>query len=523
MRLRRFYVKSFKNLKRLDISFGAKPPFTVLVGQNGAGKSNLLEALVLVFRNLDLGEPPAFAYTIEYDCRGKRISIDADPSREREVLRIVVDGVPQRGKRFDPELLPNYVFGYYSGPSDRMAVHFFKHQRRFDKALRHGNDQPLRKLFYAEQEHSQFVLLAFYLEKKSKELEHFLRDYLRIERLDSVLFVLKRPDWASAKRAGGDSRFWGAVGKVQELLAQIYKLSLAPLRIDVRTQKDFRRMETAEQLYLYLPDQAALHSVAEAYDSPQDFFKALESMKTAGVLREVRIAVKAKGIEDPITFRELSEGEQQLLMVLGLLRFFTREKESLFLLDEPDTHLNPRWSVEYLDLLQRVAGGDDAQHLESSHLLFCTHNPLVVSSLEKTQVRIMQRERDTGTVLAVEPEEDPKGMGISGILTSDLYGFRAALDVETLRMLDRSRELTLEEKEGSLTPDERKELNDLRNKLQDVDFTRAVRDPLYRPFVEAMTSYEQEQQGPPPSRRNSFDAGGETRAPRACSESSACA
>jgi len=35
-----------------------------------------------------------------------------------------------------------------------------------------------------------------------------------------------------------------------------------------------------------------------------------------------------------------SEGEQQLLLVLGLLKF-TAEEEALFLLDEPDTHLNP--------------------------------------------------------------------------------------------------------------------------------------------------------------------------------------
>jgi hypothetical protein len=34
----------------------------------------------------------------------------------------------------------------------------------------------------------------------------------------------------------------------------------------------------------------------------------------------------------------LSEGEQQLLMVLGLMRF-TKSHQSLVLLDEPDTHL----------------------------------------------------------------------------------------------------------------------------------------------------------------------------------------
>jgi hypothetical protein len=44
-------------------------------------------------------------------------------------------------------------------------------------------------------------------------------------------------------------------------------------------------------------------------------------------------------------------GEQQLLTVLGLL-LFTRNDESLYLLDEYDTQLNPVWTYDYLRLLQ---------------------------------------------------------------------------------------------------------------------------------------------------------------------------
>ena len=61
--------------------------------------------------------------------------------------------------------------------------------------------------------------------------------------------------------------------------------------------------------------------------------------------------MKIRGADNSLTFRELSEGEQQLLMVLGLLRFI-EEKEGLILLDEPDTHLNPAWGLEYTRLLK---------------------------------------------------------------------------------------------------------------------------------------------------------------------------
>ncbi len=84
---------------------------------------------------------------------------------------------------------------------------------------------------------------------------------------------------------------------------------------------------------LFLPDLDHVRRLAGHYGSQQDFFKALESTYSSKLISEVRISVRARKVDGSLTFRELSEGEQQLLMVLGLLRF-TREDESLFLLDE---------------------------------------------------------------------------------------------------------------------------------------------------------------------------------------------
>lgn len=47
-------IGTFKNLQDLSVDFDEGSPYTVLVGENGAGKSNLIEALALIFRNLDL-------------------------------------------------------------------------------------------------------------------------------------------------------------------------------------------------------------------------------------------------------------------------------------------------------------------------------------------------------------------------------------------------------------------------------------------------------------------------------------
>jgi len=394
-------ASGFKNLTDVTVEFDAVSATSVLVGRNGTGKSNILEALTIIFRDLDLGETdPAFQYRLEYTCRGRRVCVDADPDRARAKMTIMVDGESiSLGKlASDPErtFLPRYVFGYYSGPSYRMQEHFVKHQEQFYKALigsKAGDSLPLRPLFFAQHIHSQFVLLAFFLEQDREALA-FLDEVLGITGLDSVLFVMKKPPWTSKE---GDPRFWNARGTVAELLAGLHKRALAPMRQQWRVPLGFRKKVRLDHLYLYLDSANALEGLKSGYETQQDFFKALESTYISELIREVRTRVRVRGLDTPLTFRELSEGEQQLLMVLGLLRF-TKEEESLFLLDEPDTHLNPAWSVRYLDLLQNIGGLGD-----NGHVIMATHDPLVISGLTRQQVRLLERSSQTGRIVAHAP------------------------------------------------------------------------------------------------------------------------
>jgi ABC-type branched-subunit amino acid transport system ATPase component len=149
MRIHHLSVQAFKNLRDVSVDFDEHSWASVVLGRNGAGKSNLLEALVIIFRDLDLHRPPTLSYKIRYRCREHIVEIDAD--RERlgnhtiaEVRRIMPDstwGEPVRmtfrqltqteGRPY----LPQYVFGYYSGPSNRLEKHFERHQDQFYRAL----------------------------------------------------------------------------------------------------------------------------------------------------------------------------------------------------------------------------------------------------------------------------------------------------------------------------------------------------------------------------------------------------
>ncbi len=483
MRLKHVTIRGFKNLRDFKMEFGREPLPTVLVGRNGTGKSNLLEALILIFRDLDLARPTDFGYLLEYTLGDQEVSVDWDPTRTKNSFRSSVDGKPlSRAKLSDrvARLLPRFVFGYYSGPTDRMGEHFQQHQEKYYRALidtkRGATDtSELRPLFYARMIHSQFVLLAFFM-REDKKIRDFLGSHLRIEGLDSVLFVMRQPGWA--KKNSAKERFWRARGEVRDFLRRLYVTTLAPMQASWKVPIGFRKNTAREHLYLYLKGERELQELASSYDSEQRFFTALESTYLSEMIAEVRIRVKVRGVDGSLTHRELSEGEQQLLMVLGLLRF-TREDESLFLLDEPDTHLNPAWSLEYLDLINAVVGDQP-----TSHVLIATHDPLVVAGLKREQVQLFKRDEESGRVVAVQPDRDPRGMGVAALLTSEIYGLRSQLDLQTLELLERKRALASKEKLSAM---ERDELAKLTVELGGADATLAVRDPLYPLFVEAMT------------------------------------
>lgn len=524
MRIDRLHLTDFRNLRDFEVDFDQTSTRQVIVGRNGVGKSNLLEALAWIFRDLDLEEDSTFAYEIEYLCNQHRIKIrcvhtnaaecKAKPSIPRLFKRRYWTApeppdanVPQStGKSYsemaeteffrrnhaignepNPErLLPLYVFGYYSGMIRRFAKIFEKHEERYFKEQVSGVEAPLRPLFQAKPHHSQFALLAFFATHDA-QAQKFLQDEFRIASLDSVLFSLREPYWKPAKNQikKGDPRFWFAGGKVAPFLDSLFANSFAPMSGNERIRISIGQEKMKERRYCFLPDQESLQSIAEGL-SNKEFFARLESLVFSDLVDgsgvDVRIWIRLKGCKEPASYQDLAEGERQLLTLLGLMRF-TAENEALFLLDEPDTHLNPAWCLDYLDNLQKYGGSP-----ENSQILMTTHSPLTFAGMDKNEVVILERNAKD-IVFAEHPTHAPKGMGFAAILTSDFFGLRSTLDKETLKKLDTKRELALKPQK---TDDELKLLEYLNTVLGNLDFSHAVRDPLYEEFIRAITTTTKE-------------------------------
>lgn len=487
MRLDRLIIPNYRNLRSFEINFDETQPTTVLLGRNGTGKSNLIEAIVEIFRELEMGGPPAFAYTLDYVCRDQAIHIDADPSRSSKRLDITVAGKSVTQTAFQRDIdsyLPNYVFAYYSGWSSRLERQFDRPTRKhYDRILKSPDRElPLRRLFFCRKEYSQLVLLAFFL-AQTDAAKDLLHDYLGIKRFESALFVLKTPWWRGSGKpnktqlAEGDQRFWYARGAFKGFLDRLWTRSLAPIRNTEAIERDVRRQgENTERLYLFIKNEEELAALKEPEENSKTLFGYLESLFLCDLIDEVRVtAERVDGTR--VKFVQMSEGEQQLLTVLGLL-LFTQNDESLYLLDEPDTHLNPVWTYDFLKLLQDNIRADKGQ------LIVATHNPLMIGSLHKNQVRVLARTENG--ISANEPYYDPIGIGVEGLLKSELYGLRSTLAPEVLQRLDRHYSLL---GKPDRSPDEQTELMQLSVELNNLAISLTHPNPYFESFAVAMAKH----------------------------------
>jgi predicted ATP-dependent endonuclease of OLD family len=494
MRIDNVYIEDFKNLKKFNINFHPSDEIveTVLLGQNASGKSNFIEALVLIFKYLDLKKPPKkkdyFEYKIDYRIYHKEeeYKIHIELKNKKYIIKIANQDI-SNSNFFNnrDKFLPRNVFTYYSGVSNRLYDHFKDHQKNFyDKIIKPNTKledvDELRRLFYVQMIHSFFVLMAFYSFPEDEEnTKNFLKDVLKIEDLESILFVLQKPNW----KGKGDERFWGADGVVQDLLKQLWDSAIAPIYTKEKVDITFRNKSDKEKLYLYVSNKEKLRELASLYKDNTYFFKALESLYISDLVEEVHVKVKKIGVDGKITFKELSEGEQQLLTVLGNLRF-TKDSESLVLLDEPDTHLNPLWKWRYLEYLRSVVNTP-----KSTQIIFNTHDPLVIGGLEKEQVRIFRTLPD-GTTEVFEPDESPKGMGVAGILTSELFGLPTILDRESYKKLIRKRVLHGKIMRDEINQDEINEFEQLSKELDDKGFNDTSNDAIYDLYIQEVSKFE---------------------------------
>lgn len=125
---------------------------------------------------------------------------------------------------------------------------------------------------------------------------------------------------------------------------------------------------------------------------------------------------------DAVTYEELSDGESQLLQIIAILKLYSHEN-TLFLLDEPETHLNPAWRTSFHSYLTRALNSKREE--PKSQVLLSTHSPFMVSSLKRNNVYQFRRD-DNGLINMKVAQNETYGASFD-VLIKDLFELRSLI------------------------------------------------------------------------------------------------
>lgn len=498
MKIKRLIISEYKNVKNLNLKFKT-PLISLLVGRNGLGKSNLIEILALIFRDLERNQNDAdflewsdknFEYYINYECQNSELRILCRSGlfrifRRQKKSKTVFHELSLnefKSHRLD-EYLPKYIIGYYSGENKRIKDIIQVYESEVIKDLKKnvGLEKGFRRLFFSQNHHSQMILTTLMLYKDQAnrkefktKIEKLVKKYCTFSGIKQLDFEFIKPDYytrpvnPTAKTPlpkesiellednllnNAEFPFWGLKGKANSTLTFLYNNSRRnnPFYDD----ENKIREERIERLLLYeiKPAESAA-AVYETFGDPINLFDGLESLMLAGSLKELSLAVHSKKKDISFAFKELSEGEQQLITVLGLVLMIGHE-DCLFLLDEPDTHLNPIWQRQYVKLLTEFNLDD-----KNSHMIVATHSPLIVQAAENADI-FLYTDRN-GEIEIHENYIGIHNLRIDQILVSEYFNLESSRPPR-LDSFFVKRDKILSKK-GKLSKSDKKELQELEKK-----------------------------------------------------------
>ena len=120
-----------------------------------------------------------------------------------------------------------------------------------------------------------------------------------------------------------------------------------------------------------------------------------------------------EGVTEPLYGKALSDGEHQLIHTIGLCLLF-RHEPALFLLDEPETHLNPGWRAEYISTLRAALKEKTGTSKTMREVLITSHSPFIISDCQQENVLIFKKDGNN-EVICERPDFQTFGASANAI------------------------------------------------------------------------------------------------------------
>ena len=368
MRLKRIVVQKYKNLENFKCEF-SDSNISAFIGNNGSGKSNLLEVITEVFSYAKkkcedklysiIVPPEIYGCEIEYEKDGMFYSLKYN---KPEVS--LHCGEKSLSKREANNALPDNILIYYAGETMRQARTAAEtFDEKYNNRLKNSdnNSFPGYKYidYYSVDDLGLLLLTAAVY--KGDYYEKLLTLLKCEEILPEINIMLQNP---KGKEQANADTYWGAKGFVQSFLDELRKYVSSTQNLLAYYSMHFKKIE----------------SFVKTSENESEFFAKFKALKNAKYLHWIMLELRREDGEK-FTFDMLSEGEKQLAL-LFLLTTFTSENNCLYIFDEFDAYLHLNWQRLFSQMLNetRVNG----------HIIFTTHSPATISNMKRHNVFILE-------------------------------------------------------------------------------------------------------------------------------------
>ena len=192
-----------------------------------------------------------------------------------------------------------------------------------------------------------------------------------------MLIVSKKPKWAW-KSKEGDQALLERKRCRKGFQVELYNIHYAQFIIQKQLSNTTKRK--GRSICIYLFKMRKVKELAKNTKIIRTFLKYLKVHYISELIDEVRIRAKKESSNRRLDFKELSEGEQQLLYSTRIAEIHPRRRIFIFASMSPILISNPVWKLEYLNLLEKVVGKNKTSQVLSAHMIHCYWWPCKRSS-----------------------------------------------------------------------------------------------------------------------------------------------
>jgi restriction system-associated AAA family ATPase len=432
-----------------------------IVGPNGSGKSQFLQLIAEIFQAAWKSHAPneergsandEVLFELEY-------LIAPTGTDKSEVVRLVrtmkgkklgsIQLVRRDDEVIEPEAeefgkyLPSMVIGYTSGDNETLSLPFLASRSGYAEAVRtsaleqDGKLEVLDNRFMLIDYGTNLEVLFANLMLGPEFVRSELLSHVKLQDLASCRCVvsLAHPAVRSSNRRKNSKRKGVQLtNELEEVIERLQRIATCwhmdeknetytfDFFITPATREAFGHFwDDAFSLYRSLHKLALLNDLAIPKKARERLDKAVKERRFATRLPEpqkedlvfgfAEVRFRSEdGNSESVDYVSLSDGEHQQVLILGAYAMVTNSN-AVFLLDEPESHFNPKWRVKFVKRLMDMTG--DRQNQE---VLLTTHAPFVPSDMPRDQVMIFSRDPKTNRVCVEQPEVETFGANFDRIL-----------------------------------------------------------------------------------------------------------